>query len=127
MIPGTPDHPNGITITRDERALFITGTDGLVRYDLDATGAVASSPMTIGTVAGGLDGMGIDCAGNLYVAGGDRVTVLAPDLSILGSLDAAGATNVAFGGTERRTIFITSLGSDPGLRSAELNVVGYPF
>ncbi|MCB9596060.1 MAG: SMP-30/gluconolactonase/LRE family protein [Sandaracinaceae bacterium] len=125
-IPGTPDRPNGIALTRDERALFVTGTDGLRRYDLNADGTLASAAMNVPAVSGGLDGLGLDCAGNLYVAGGDAVTVLDPSLTEIGVLPAPGATNVAFGGDDRRTLYVTALGASAGLSSVTLNVPGYP-
>ena len=126
-IPDPPDRPNGVTLTADERTLFISGTDGLRRYELDADGAVTAGPMNVDAVSGGLDGLGLDCAGNLYVTGGDQVVVLDPSLSRVGSLSAPGATNVAFGGADRRTLYVTTLGSEAGLLSATLNVPGYPY
>lgn len=127
VIPDPPSRPNGVLLTRDERTLFVTGTDGMRRYELDAEGAIAAGPMNVDAVSGGLDGLGLDCAGNLYVTGGGVVTVLDPAFAPIGTLAAPGATNVAFGGEDRRTLYVTSLGDDAGLRSARLNVPGYPF
>lgn len=126
VIPGTPDRPNGIALTADERTLFVTGTDGLRRYDLNEDGTLASGAMNVDAVSGGLDGLGLDCAGNLYVTGNDEVVVLDPALTRIGALAAPGATNVAFGGDDRRTLFVTALGASAGLSSVTLNVPGYP-
>ncbi|MBX3275634.1 MAG: SMP-30/gluconolactonase/LRE family protein [Sandaracinaceae bacterium] len=125
-IAGTPSRPNGIALSLDERALFVTGTNGMRRYVLDASGAIVEGPLDVAAVSGGLDGLGRDCAGNLYVTGGERVRVLGPDLTLLGELAAPGATNVAFGGDDRRTLYVTALGAGAGLLRARLNVPGLP-
>jgi gluconolactonase len=80
---------------------------------------------------GGGDGMGMDCAGNLYVtredgvvvysAGGERLAkIVVPDMT---------TTNVAFGGDAHRTLFITGMGSggDQGLFRVDLNIPGFPY
>lgn len=126
-IAGTPTRPNGIALSLDERTLFVTGTDGLRRFDLAVDGSIVAGPFDVAAVTGGLDGLGLDCAGNLYVTGNDRVTVLDPTLTRIGELAATGATNVAFGSADGRTIFVTYLGTPPGLRSAHLNVPGLPY
>lgn len=126
-IDGAPARPNGITLSRDERTLFISGTDGLRRFDLAADGSIAAGPFDVPAVSGGLDGLGLDCAGNLYVTGNDRVVILDSALARIGELGAVGATNVAFGGADGRTLFVTRLGTPPGLLSASLNVPGLPY
>jgi gluconolactonase len=125
-IPDPPDRPNGILLSRDERTLLVTGTDGMRRYDLAPGGAIAAGPTDVSAVSGGRDGMGLDCAGNVYVAGDGEVLVLDESLTRIGALPAPGATNVAFGGADGRTLYVTTLGDDPGLYSATLNVPGYP-
>ena len=52
--------------------------------------------------------------------------VLDRELRRVGALSAPGATNVAFGGEDRRTLFVTTLGDARGLYSARLNVPGLP-
>ncbi|MBX3247556.1 MAG: SMP-30/gluconolactonase/LRE family protein [Myxococcales bacterium] len=126
-IDGAPNKPNGVTLSLDESSLFISGQNGLRRFDLGADGAVVGRGMNVPAVSGGLDGMGLDCAGNLYVTGGGRVTVLNPALERIGQLDAPGATNVAFGGEDGRTLYVTALGDDPGLYHVRLNVPGLPY
>lgn len=68
--------------------------------------------------------MAVDCAGNLYVAS-DTVEVFASDGTKLGDITlAASPTNVAFGGSDRRTLYITA-GSH--LFAIALNVPGFPY
>jgi gluconolactonase len=75
--------------------------------------------------------MGKDCAGNLYITQGNQVRVfnrtfteLTPAIAV--PLTGGSVTNIAFGGPNRTTLYITSL-SPPSLFSAELNVPGYPY
>ena len=126
-IPGTPSRPNGVALSIDERTLFVSGTDGLRRYELAEDGSISAGPFDVSAITGGLDGLGVDCAGNLYVTGGDRVRVLDRDLELVGELSAPGATNVAFGGADRRTLYVTTLGGSAGVYSASVSVPGLPY
>jgi gluconolactonase len=126
VIPGAPNKPNGVALSLDDRTLFVTGTDGMRRYRLAADGSIESGPENVAAVSGGLDGLGRDCAGNLYVTGGDQVVVLDRSLNRVGALAAPGATNIAFGGDDGRTLYVTTLGAARGVFSARLNVPGLP-
>ena len=92
----------------------------------------ASARMRINAIGGGSDGMRMDCAGNLYATAAQRVVVLDPNGAEIGSIavpQAESVTNVAFGGPEQRTLFITSMGSGTqrGVFRVELNVPGLPY
>jgi gluconolactonase len=67
--------------------------------------------------------MAVDCAGNLYVTQGG-VRIYSPEGELIGTLAAPGAANVAFGGPDRRTLFITATTS---LLSVELDIPGLPY
>ena len=75
----------------------------------------------------------MDCAGHLYVASGPSVVILdSLTGSAIATLAVAGvqsATNVAFGGVERKTLFITALGtgSNRGLLRVDLAFPGLPY
>jgi gluconolactonase len=88
---------------------------------------IVSGPDPVAAISGGVDGLGRDCAGNLYVTNNGNVVVLDRSDRSVGSLSANGATNVAFGGSDRRTLYVTSLGDPPALRSAVLDVPGLPY
>lgn len=118
--------PNGIALSLDERTLFVGHAGGLVRYPLAADGSVAGPRVNVPAITGGVDGLGRDCAGDLYVTTGGAVVVLDPSGTELGRLSAPGATNVAFGGADGRTLYVTSLGDPPALRAATLDVTGLP-
>ena len=78
----------------------------------------------------GSDGMTMDCAGDLYVVDGDAVVVLGPTGAELGRIAVPGvqsASNVAFGGADHETLFITTLDSNPGVFQVALGVPGLPY
>lgn len=131
----TPSRPNGITLSRDEATLYVGGTNGVRSYAVDASGAVGTSGAAFGGINGGSDGMGRDCAGNVYVTSGTNVLVRSATGVDLGTISLASGinlnqvTNVAFGGSDRKTLFVTGMPSNgsPVLLSASLNVPGYPY
>jgi gluconolactonase len=79
--------------------------NNILVFDADASGALSNSRTFVANV--GSDGMGVDCAGNLYITQGG-VRVYSPDGNQIGMIAAPGAANVAFGGPERKTLYITA-------------------
>lgn len=131
-----PNNPNGITLSLDESILFIGGLNGVWMYSLNQDGSVQTPGTQIITTNlsnnSGIDGLGRDCAGNIYVTvhADRRVVVLNPAGQQIGALDVPSSgniTNVAFGGAEKTTLFVTSLGATPQIHQATLNVPGYPY
>jgi gluconolactonase len=119
--------PNGVTLSIDEKTLYLGGSSGLYEMPVAADGSVAEGTR-VAAVNGGVDGMTKDCAGNLYVASGQDVVVLDEKNALIGKISLPlQVTNVAFGGADRKTLFITTLGSDPKLFQVTLNVPGYPY
>lgn len=128
-------NPNGITLSPDGNTLYASGAGVLREYALDA-GGVATPLGDITNQIGTPDGMTVDCAGNIYAAdnGGRSILVFSPEGEQLGTIGgqaafAQGVTNVAFGGPNRTTLFITtfSQGESGGLYSVELGVPGLPY
>lgn len=114
---------NGIMLSPDETLLYLSrpgGQSNTIVFDVDASGAV-SNPTPF--VNFGSDGMAMDCAGNLYITQGG-VRIFNPEGEPLGTITAPGAANVAFGGPERRTLYITAGAS---LLSVELAIPGLPY
>ena len=73
------------------------------------------------------DGFGMDCLGNLYVASGSPGTmeVYSPSGSELGSVTvAASISNMAFGGADGKTLYITA---GKALYSLDMNLPGYYY
>lgn len=124
-IVDTLNKPNGIALSPDEQTLYVGASDGQIRkYAVAADGKTGMST-NFGAVSGP-DGMAVDCAGNLYVTGGPAVTVFAPDGTELGKITgmSASATNAAFGGPTRTTLFVTA---GDTLYSIEMPIPGYPY
>jgi gluconolactonase len=120
------NEPNGVTLSPDENVLYMDDADGeLLRFEVRADGSVGEATRLAALESP--DGMAIDCAGNLYVATGfhGTVDVLDPSGARLGAIDVPGqVTNAAFGGQERKTLYITS---GNALHVAELGVPGLPY
>lgn len=153
LVPELRDKPNGIMLSLDERQLMIGGLRGLWAFDL-VDGQV-EDPRQILTTP--IDGLGKDCAGNIYVtttralpdrADGQVIVVLDSRHREIGQLVVPRihiTTNVAFGGSDGKTLYVTGLtdpsndqgtgprmcGSDTclpaGIYSARLNVPGFPY
>lgn len=129
--------PNGIALTLDGQTLLVGGKSGLKKYAISG-GSVAMTGAAFGpteVTASGVntDGMTLDCAGNVYVAVADtkNIIVIKPDGSKLGTvaIPQGVVTNVAFGGTDRQTLYITAQGSGnaQGVYKIHLNVPGLPY
>ncbi len=153
LIPELRDKPNGIVLSLDERELLIGGLRGLWVFELEQ--GQTKKPRQILTTP--VDGTGKDCAGNLYItttrpvagrADGQVVVVLDRSYSEIGYLEVPriqGVTNVAFGGRDGKTLYVTGLtdpteeqGTGPrqcgaeaclpaGIYRARLNVPGFPY
>ncbi len=131
VIDANRTQPNGITLSPDEHTLYLATKAGLYAYAVNADGTVGP-PVPFATQVPSGDGMVVDCAGNLYVAS-TNVVIVSPSGQTIGQLPMpAGAgtiTNVAFGGADRRTLFITAMGrgAGRGVFKVGLNVPGLPY
>ena len=131
VIDASRNQPNGVTLSPDGNTLYLTAADGLYRYPVAVDGAVGTGTKIVPSIGSG-DGMAVDCAGNLYVAGNATVVVVAPSGVVLGTINVPGVqatTNAAFGGADHKTLYITALGSgtQSGLFTVTMNVPGYPY
>ena len=123
----TPGAPNGVVLSPDENTLYVGDVQQrfVSRLALLADGAIdtASAEVFVRTQGDTVDGMAVDCAGNLYVGTRTGVEVYAPDASFLGSIPTGEASNATFGGADRRTLFVTSRSE---LKFITLGVPGLP-
>ncbi len=100
--------PNGIIGTPDGKRLYVAdiGADQTFRYDLAADGSLANKHLFCPM---GSDGMTIDDEENLYLTGhGVTVFDKAGRQVEHIPIDQKWTGNVCFGGTDRRTLFITA-------------------
>jgi gluconolactonase len=132
LVDDTLREPNGIALSPDGGTLYVGayGENKIYRYPVRDDGSTGAR--TLFASVGGPDGATVDCAGNVYWASGrdGLVHVFTPDGTELGTISSSGAgtTNVAFGGEDRQTLFITSgRTGDSGLYSVRLGVPGYPY
>jgi gluconolactonase len=125
--------PNGLALSPGEDVLFVAMTrdNSVWRIPLMSDGTTAKVGRFVwfhGTA--GPDGMAMDSAGNLFVAHASlgMVFVLDPEgyeLARFCSCRGRTTTNVAFGGKDKKSIFITE--SHTGsILTAEWNVRGLP-
>ncbi len=126
LVDGSRGNPNGVALSPDQTTLYVGEEDGTIsRYPVSSDGSTGDR-QTLANVPGA-DGMGVDCAGNLYVAAHNAgaVHVLSPSGTLLGTIDVApSVTNLAFGGSDRTTLYITA---GKTVYSLAMNLPGYPF
>jgi len=109
--------PNGIIGTPDGRSLFVAdiGANRTYRYEIARDGDLSGKTLV---VEQGSDGMTLDDEGHLYLTG-DGVMVFDAHGGQLDHIPIPGekwTANVAFGGTDRRTLFITASTGLYGIR-----------
>lgn len=124
--------PNGITLSPDRQLLYISASDGLVAYPVLSDGSLGTGEPFASDAVRSSDGMAIDCAGNLYTTNGQSVVVVDPsgvEVARISVPDVQSVTNVAFGGDDHTTIYLTTLGSGSrvGLFRLTGQVPGMPY
>jgi len=107
------EQPNGIALSPDQTMLYVTDTQAgvVMQYSVTAGGTTGAG-VVLANVAQP-DGMTVDVNGNLYVASSAGVAVLGSDGSSWGTIGGlpAAATNVAFGGADRKSLYVTTSGA----------------
>ncbi|MBI1899978.1 MAG: SMP-30/gluconolactonase/LRE family protein [Planctomycetia bacterium] len=148
------ERPNGIAVTQDAKLLYVVdshpvpgGNRKIWRFDLDEQGNPQNQRPVFDFAPGrGGDGMRLDVEGNLYVAAGilhprgphetadvpPGVYVMAPGRDGKGRLSARipipedVITNLAFGGADGKTLYITAGKTLFQTRVAVPGQVAYP-
>jgi gluconolactonase len=115
--------PNGISLSLDEKTLYVDDTDGeyVYEFDVQPDGSLKNkrpfvklrepeqSPLGLRSRA---DGMALDSKGRLYVATISGVQVIDSRGEYLGTIRVPEVVrNVAFGGLRRQTFYMTALKS----------------
>ena len=104
---------NGIELSPDEKTLYVNESvqRKVWAYDLSDAGTVSNKRLLIEFPDFGMDGMRCDHKGNLYITrhGKGTVAIISPDGKLLQEITLAGKkpSNIAFGGADGRTIYIT--------------------
>lgn len=124
VIDDTIENPNGISLSPDQKTLYVAGGTVVRAYPIE-NGVVGAGRdiLSVDTP----DGMAVDCLGNLYITEHTKqhIRVITPAGEEIAKIKVdANITNAAFGGPERKTLFITGAGA---IWKLELDVAGYPY
>ncbi|QMW24444.1 SMP-30/gluconolactonase/LRE family protein [Sandaracinobacteroides saxicola] len=105
---------NGPAMSPDGRTLYHVDTLGrtIYAFDVDAGGALSNRRLFATVARGYPDGPAVDAEGTLWCAlyGGWGIDRFAPDGRLIGhvALPCAAVTKAAFGGPDRRTLYVTT-------------------
>lgn len=119
LVPAITDLtlPNGIAFSPDGRTLYVSNSGPrmcVMAYDVDAAGVVSRGRVLLdlpkGAPGRGVpDGLKVDSLGHIWSTGPGGVRILAPSGDVLGMIALPeSAANLAFGGADRRTLYIAA-------------------
>jgi gluconolactonase len=131
-------NPNGIALSLDQKTLYVGHGGGVYSYAVNTDGTIGTTATHVDASNldnNATDGMAIDCAGDLYVVrvnqkdidvvsfGGNPGSA-GTHLATIANVPGAGQlTNVAFGGSDHKTLYITVQGSS---QHAVFKLTGMP-
>lgn len=134
----TLNQPNGIALSLDGKTLYVDDNgDGVSTYAVNADGSIVTpgtplDPNDLAHKSG--DGVSVDCAGDFYVViGNSTIYVVSPagaTLGTIGGFPGGGQiTNLAFGGADHKTLYVTSQGNGAqrGVFKLSMPVPGMPY
>ncbi|MCE5345601.1 MAG: SMP-30/gluconolactonase/LRE family protein [Bacteroidales bacterium] len=102
---------NGIEVSPDEKTLYVNAVPDVWAYDLSTKGDISNKRLLIRFPDFIMDGMRCDIKGNLYIArfGKGVVAVVSPEGKLIREIMLTGKkpTNVAFGGKDGCTVYVT--------------------
>jgi len=108
--------PNGIAFSPDEKTLYISDDDpnrmAWLAYDVRADGTLSDGRVLFDATrwrndSSGPDGLKVDQYGNIFGTRPGGLSVIAPDGTLLGTIDTGQPTSNVAWGEDGRTLFIT--------------------
>lgn len=120
----TVEYPNGLALSPDERTLYIANTRSthyIHAVDVDTKGQMLKrrifADMSTEDGPGVPDGMKVDAKGRVFCTGSGGIWVFEPDGTHIGTIRVPEmAVNIAFGGDDLKTLFVTAVTSIYTLR-----------
>ncbi|MEG5067496.1 SMP-30/gluconolactonase/LRE family protein [Microcoleus sp. B3-A4] len=108
--------PNGLAFSPDEQKLYVNNSEAgyIAVFDVKPDGTVTNERLFAADLKdasqGGVpDGLKVDLEGNVYSTGPGGVWIFSPDGKLLGKISVPEtATNVAWGESDRKTLYITA-------------------
>ncbi len=126
VVDDTIKNPNGIALSLDEKILYASGGEGILRaYPIE--NGVPQTGKDLVTGLAGPDGMTLDCHGNIYATehNAQQVRVFTPAGDSIAAISVdEKITNAAFGGPQGKTLFLTGAGA---IWKIDLDVTGLPY
>jgi gluconolactonase len=121
------DRPNGIALSPDEKKLYVNDSQhGHIRvFDVKEDGTVENLKMFAKMELdkpGAADGMKVDTEGNVYSTGPGGLWIFSPGGELIQQVETPRITNLAWGGKEGKTLFMTS---PEAVYKLEMNAEGY--
>lgn len=117
------DRPNGLAFSPDETILYVNDTARrqIRAFDVSPDGSLTNGRIfaqMVSDMVGGPDGMKVDVEGNIYCTGPGALWTYQPDGKLVGTVAGPQRpANLAFGGADLKTIYLTSRTSIFTLRS----------
>ncbi len=108
------DRPNGLAFSPDEKTLYVDDTTRrqIRAFDVAPDGSLSNGRIfaqMVSEMQGGPDGMKIDVQGNIYCTGPGGIWVYRPSGELVGIIAGPQLpANLAFGGPDRKTLYITA-------------------
>ena len=105
--------PNGIVLSPDENTLYVGDVGNTDHHQVHAGGRrhgddrdrrPTSSAQTMGDT---VDGMCVDCAGNVYAGTAAASRSTRRPAAYIGTVPTGESSNCTFGGADRKTMYVT--------------------
>src|SRR5262249_33746177 len=105
---------NGITLSPDEKTLYVTNGSTIAAFDVQANGTLTNRREFAKLEAGGNgDGSAVDAEGRLYVTSAPGVQVFDKTGKYLGVIPTPrNVISVAFAGTDKKMLYIVGAGAE---------------